>query len=65
MSTAGNLNLQVTNLAGQVVFTQVVANTIGANSINLDLSTLSEGQYIVNLSNDDNFKAVTKVQIKK
>jgi hypothetical protein len=65
MSTAGNLNLQVTNLAGQVVFTQVVANTIGANSINLDLSILSEGQYIVNLSNDDNFKAVTKVQIKK
>jgi len=65
MPTAGNLNVQVTNLTGQVVFTQVVSNTIGANSINLDLTTLAEGQYIVNLSNDDNFQAVTKVQIKK
>lgn len=65
MPTAGNLNVQVTNLTGQIVFTQEVTNITGANSINLDLTTLAEGQYIVNLSNDDNFQAVTKVQIKK
>lgn len=64
-ATAGNLNVQVLNLTGQVVFSQVVTNSIGANSINLDVTTLAEGQYIINLSNDANFKAVTKLQIKK
>lgn len=63
-NTSGNLNIEVTNLLGQVVFSETKEIAPGTTSIELDLNALSNGQYVMNLSTETASKT-KKVQIRK
>ncbi|MCH2228788.1 MAG: T9SS type A sorting domain-containing protein [Crocinitomicaceae bacterium] len=60
---ANNATIEVSNLLGQVVYTSNAALVSGENAIQLDLSSLEAGQYIVRISNET-ASTTASVQIK-
>jgi hypothetical protein len=58
------MNVEITNLVGQVVYHSIEAINSGLNSIKIELSDLAEGQYIVKMSNEKGI-ATTTIQVAK
>lgn len=58
-----NVTIEVSNLLGQTVYTTNNVLVSGDNSIQLDLSSLNEGHYVVRISNET-ASTTTAVQIK-
>mgnify|MGYP003928283729 CR=1 FL=1 len=63
-TVSSDVTIQVTNLVGQVVYTSVETTIAGSNSFDLNLTDLTEGQYIVKIGNGTG-QTITKVQITK
>lgn len=63
-AVSSDVTIQVTNLVGQVVYTANEASIAGSNSFELNLTDLTEGQYIVKIANGTE-QTITKVQITK
>ena len=59
-NTAENLTLEVTNLVGQVVYSQEITAVSGQNNLTLALNELANGHYLVKVGN-----SVNSIQIKK
>jgi hypothetical protein len=55
-----NVTVNVYNTIGQLVKTTTAAGQVGSNNINVDLSNLSTGVYIVNV-NADSYTSTTKL----
>jgi len=55
------LNLSIINVLGQVVYTELVEAITGKNSMSVDLSTLKNGVYLVqmNINNETITKKIT------
>ena len=56
--------VQVVNVLGEVVYTKEISGVLENNVLPINLSDMSEGMYIVNVSND-NGTATHKVYLKK
>lgn len=63
-AAASNVDINVTNLAGQVVYTTSSAIVSGTNEIALNLAELADGQYIVKIINGQ-AESTARVQISK
>ncbi|MFT5780382.1 MAG: hypothetical protein ACI837_003344 [Crocinitomicaceae bacterium] len=63
-ATADDVIIQVTNVLGQVVYSEVNNVTVGENTVNVELTDLQAGQYIVKIDNGVT-QSVRKLQIKK
>jgi thiol-disulfide isomerase/thioredoxin len=61
---SSDVTIQVVNLVGQVVYTADETTVAGSNAFDLNLTDLTEGQYIVKIGNGIE-QTITKVQITK
>ena len=52
MDKASDVLLSITDLAGKLLYSKTVKTTSGNNSIPVDLSMISKGVYVLNLSSD-------------
>lgn len=63
-TVSSDVTIEVTNLVGQVVYSSVETSISGSNSFNLNLTDLTDGQYIVRIGNGTE-QTIAKVQITK
>ena len=63
-ATAGDVTIEVVDLLGKVVATEVQTATEGENAIKMSLDELTIGQYILRVSNSSTI-ATTNIQINK
>jgi thiol-disulfide isomerase/thioredoxin len=61
---SSDVTIQVVNLVGQVVYTANETTVAGSNAFDMNLTDLTEGQYIVKIGNGIE-QTITKVQITK
>lgn len=62
-TTANDVTIEVTNLLGQVVYSEALTSVAGDNTVELSLTELNAGQYIVTINNGTT-QSVRKLQIK-
>lgn len=58
-----NVTLNIVDYTGKIVYTSDLRSVTGENALQLNLSDLSEGIYIMELSGENDFKAKTKIQV--
>lgn len=61
---AGDVNIEVINLVGQVVYTDIATANAGNNKVELNMTNVENGQYIVRLSNES-MTTTANIQIRK
>jgi hypothetical protein len=63
-ASASDVTISISTLLGQILYTDIVNATTGMNAIDLSLTDLQTGQYIVKIDNGSS-QSVHKLQIKK
>ena len=62
-AAANNVSIEVSNLLGQVVYAEALTSVAGDNTVELSLTDLNAGQYIVTINNGTT-QSLRKLQIK-
>ncbi|MBL7914762.1 MAG: T9SS type A sorting domain-containing protein, partial [Bacteroidia bacterium] len=62
-TTAGTYTLELSDLAGRIVLTDMIQATEGMNSVNLNVAELSKGVYMLSVKNAEGFAKQIRIAV--